>query len=71
MCGYIEAGFLYRWLDLNLGWGLDPVVFDATLSEFHDFGRTEVLRQSVSGGVRRGESAIVGERVLSLEKWIF
>jgi hypothetical protein len=68
VCGYVEAGYLYRWLAVNLGWGMDPVVFDATRSDFYDIGRTEVLRQSITGGVRRGESEMIGERLLSLEK---
>ncbi|MCP4248693.1 MAG: hypothetical protein GY778_16735, partial [bacterium] len=26
LSGYVEVGYLYRWLNVNLGWGFDPVV---------------------------------------------
>jgi hypothetical protein len=68
VCGYVEAGYRHRWLGVNLGWGMDPVVFDGTLSRFHDYGRTELLRQSIEDGVRRGTSDEIGGKLLQLER---
>jgi hypothetical protein len=65
--GYLEVGYRYRWFDVNLGWGFDPFVYDRVIEDFNDIGRTEVLRRSIAGGVERGESKVVGERLLSLE----
>jgi hypothetical protein len=66
--GYIEAGYLYRWFNVNLGWGFDPVVFDPVVSDYRDIGREEVLRASLEDGVKRDEAAAVGRKLLSLER---
>jgi hypothetical protein len=66
--GYIEAGYLHRWFNVNLGWGFDPVVFDPVVSDYMDIGRTELLRQSLGSGVTRDDAAAAGARLLSLEQ---
>jgi len=68
LSGYVEAGYLHRWFNVNLGWGFDPVVFDPVVSDYMDIGRTEALRQSLVGGVTRDEAAATGARLLSLEQ---
>jgi hypothetical protein len=66
--GYLEAGYLYRWFNVNLGWGFDPVVFDPVVSDYMDIGRERVLRGSLSGGVTRDDAAAIGRELLSLEQ---
>jgi hypothetical protein len=66
--GYVEAGYLYRWFNVNLGWGFDPVVFDPVVSDYMDIGRTEVLRRSLEDGVTRDDAAAIGRELLSLEE---
>jgi len=66
--GYIEAGYLHRWFNVNLGWGFDPVVFDPVVSDYMDIGRTELLRRSLDGGVTRDGAAATGAQLLSLEQ---
>jgi len=68
LCGYVEFGYRYRWVDLNLGWGFDPIVFDPVINDYQDIGRSETLRQSLAGGVRRGDGAKTGEEIRSLER---
>jgi hypothetical protein len=68
--GLIEFGVRYRWLGVELGWGFDPVVFDPVVNEYQDIGRERVLRESVAGGVERGRSAELGERLLRQERWL-
>jgi hypothetical protein len=68
LSGYLEVGYLYRWLNVNMGWGFDPVVFDPVINDYNDIGRTRWIRRSVIRGVERGTSTQVGERVYSLER---
>jgi hypothetical protein len=68
LSGYVEVGYQYRWFNVNLGWGFDPVIFDPVINDYNDIGRLEVLRRSVAGGVLRGQSAEVGKKLLSLER---
>jgi hypothetical protein len=68
LSGYVEAGYLHRWFNVNLGWGFDPVVFDPVVSDYMDIGRTRWLRQSLESGVTRDGAAATGAGLLSLEK---
>lgn len=68
LCGYVEFGYRYRWVDLNLGWGFDPIVFDPVINDYQDIGRSETLRQSLAGGVRRGDGPSTGGEIRSLER---
>jgi hypothetical protein len=68
LSGYVEAGFLYRWFNVNLGWGFDPVIFDPVVSDYMDIGRTRVLRHSLAGGVSRDRAADIGRSLLEFEK---
>jgi hypothetical protein len=68
LSGYLEVGYRTAWLDVNLGYGFDPVIFDPVVNEYRDIGRSEHLRRSLETGVERGDSEILGRRLISLER---
>jgi hypothetical protein len=66
--GYVEAGWRYRGLLLDLGYGFDPVVFDPVVNDYAPIGRIEVVRSALGDPVRRSEAALIGARVLERER---
>ncbi len=50
---YVEAGWRTRYMELSLGFGFDPVVFDRASNDYADIGRKEMLRGAVAGADRR------------------
>jgi hypothetical protein len=67
--GFVEIGYRYRnWFNAELGWGFDPVVFDRVVNYYQDVGISKFLRRSLVGGVTRGESVEIGERLLEQER---
>jgi hypothetical protein len=68
LSGWIEVGYRRAALDVNVGYGFDPVVFDPIVNEFRDIGYERWVRRSIDGGVRRGDSADIGRRLSGLER---
>jgi hypothetical protein len=68
LSGYLEIGYRTQFLETNLGYGFDPVVFDPVVNEYRNIGRSEHLRGAIGGGVKRGDAALVGQRLMSLER---
>ena len=65
--GYLEAGYAWNGVSLNLGFGFDPVVFDPVVGDFADIGRTEYLRGAIENGVRRSRASPLLESLRGLE----
>jgi hypothetical protein len=65
---YLEGGFRNQWLDVSLGIGLDPMVFDRVVNEYRDNGRDEYLRQAIPAGLTRSGSAALGENLRRREE---
>lgn len=53
IASYIEAGLRNDWMELSIGFGFDPVVFDDRSNEYLDIGRTEFLRRAAAGSSSR------------------
>lgn len=68
LSGYAEVGYRTARLEVNIGYGFDPVVFDPVVNGYSDIGRTQFLRQALGTGLRRGDSASARRRLISLEK---
>jgi len=66
--GYVEAGWRYRALWINLGYGYDPVVFDPVINDYAHIGRNEVVRSALGDSVRRSGATSIGARVLDEER---
>ncbi|MCH7549823.1 MAG: hypothetical protein IH969_09860, partial [Candidatus Krumholzibacteriota bacterium] len=66
--GYAEVGYRGRYVEINIGYGFDPRVFDFVINEFAHIGRTEVLRASVADGALRSEAAEIGRKLLDQEQ---
>jgi hypothetical protein len=73
---YVESGYRSGHMELSLGFGFDPVVFDRTSNEYDDIGRIEflrgasrgpLLRNSYSGGANSGESQSSAAHATDLE----
>ncbi len=65
--GYLEAGYAWDGVSLNLGFGFDPVVFDPVVGDYADIGRTGYLRGTIESGVRRSDAAPLLESLRGLE----
>jgi len=65
--GYLEAGYAWKGISLNLGFGFDPVVFDPVVGDYADIGRTEYLRGAIENGVRRSRASPLLESLRGLE----
>jgi hypothetical protein len=51
---YIESGYRSGHMELSLGFGFDPVVFDRVSNEYADIGRIEFLRGAAEQPLLRG-----------------
>jgi Glycogen recognition site of AMP-activated protein kinase len=65
--GYLEAGYAWNGISLNLGVGFDPVVFDPVGGDYADIGRTEYLRGAIDDDVRRSRASRLLESLRGLE----
>lgn len=65
--GYLEAGYAWKRVSLNLGFGFDPIVFDPVIGDYADIGRTEFLRESIAAGVRRSDAGALLDRLRDRE----
>lgn len=68
LSGWIECGVRRGPLDVNIGYGFDPVVFDPVTNLYADIGREEFLRQAIAGGVSRDEAVATGRRLIAREQ---
>lgn len=68
--GWVEAGYRRGWLDVNIGYGFDPVVYDPVTNDYGDIGRARFLRGAIAPGVRRDQADAVGARLLALERML-
>ena len=66
--GYLEAGYAWDGISLNLGFGFDPVVFDPVVGDYADIGRTEYLRGAIDKGVRRSDASPLLQGMRGLEQ---
>jgi hypothetical protein len=59
--GYVEGRWCRGPFDVSVGFGFDPLVFDAVKSEYADIGYTKFLRDALANGVARSRgNEIVG-----------
>jgi len=65
--GYLEAGYAWNGVSLNLGFGFDPVVFDPVVGDYADIGRTAYLRGAIENGVRRSRASPLLDGLRGLE----
>jgi hypothetical protein len=68
LSGYLEVGYRNGPLEMNLGYGFDPLVFDPVVNEYRDIGRSKHLRRALDAGVERGNSEILGRQLILLER---
>jgi hypothetical protein len=67
LSAYIESGYRSDRMEISLGFGFDPVVFDPVRNEYFAIGRGESLRKALGGTFSRGASGDIGMRLLDLE----
>lgn len=67
LSGWAEVGYRRHPIDVNLGWGFDPLVYDPVVNEYHDIGRTRWLRGALDGAVR-GAGDELGARLVERER---
>jgi len=67
LSGYLEAGYAHNGIQLNLGFGFDPVVFDPVIGDYAEIGYTSFLRRAVQGGIRRSDASGILDRLLQEE----
>jgi len=68
LSGYVEGGYRYRWLWINMGWGFDPYELDPVTNDYARIGRTQLLRESLNLFDGRSSAAAVGEALGNLER---
>jgi hypothetical protein len=55
--GYVETRYVRDGIELSVGFGFDPLVFDRVTSEYGDIGYTEFLRRgALAQGVARSQA---------------
>jgi hypothetical protein len=67
LSGWVEVGYRRHPVDVNLGWGFDPLVYDPVVNDYHDIGRTRWLRGALDGAVR-GAGDELGARLVDRER---
>lgn len=67
LSGWAEVGYRRHPVDVNLGWGFDPLVYDPVVNDYHDIGRTRWLRGALDGAVRRAGDEL-GARLVDRER---
>lgn len=66
--GWVEAGYRRGPVDVNLGFGFDPVVYDPVVGEYEDIGRLRFLRDALGAGNARGDATAISERLITRER---
>lgn len=66
--GWAEVGCRRGVVDVNVGYGFDPVVFDPVTGEYGDIGRVRFLREAVAAGIDRDRADETFARLVALER---
>jgi hypothetical protein len=66
--GWTEVGYRSDILKANLGFGFDPIVFDAIVGDYADIGHTAFLRGALDGGFARSRGGEITQRLVDRER---
>ncbi|HET6462236.1 MAG TPA: hypothetical protein VFH33_00425 [Candidatus Krumholzibacteria bacterium] len=65
--GYIEGSYRRGPVELSMGYGFDPLVFNPVTAEYNDIGYTEFLRGALAGGVARSRADDIVRALIAQE----
>jgi hypothetical protein len=66
--GYLEGSYRRGPVELSMGYGFDPLVFNPVTAEYNDIGYTEFLRSALNGGVARSRADDIVRALIEQER---